>query len=723
MTLPAGQIRDAAHLRTARTMHMATPVPRLGERIAALAVPLVFWGATGLYAIAFCLISLQQYNAYIPHALDLGNMAQTFWNTVHGHPFHFQNMRAPIQVEAFGTNTRLSFHVEPIIPFLAIFYAFWQHVETLLVLQTLALASGAIPVRLLARRRLGNPLAELAFPIAYLLFPALEAANLYEFHPVAFAVPLLLWAFYFADARRYTLFTLAAFAAMGCKEELGILVALMGLWIAVRNGDRQFGAIIGVLSLAWSFVAVQVIVPHFHAGPSSYWSRYLPPGYPGVSYPVDQAEVRHFWLHNPNQVIDNLTDEAKRSYLHRLLYPTGYLALFSPLTLLVGVPSLLLIMLSYEPHMYGGLAHYSAELVPVTIVAAILGTEWLSKTVAPRLRIPSSWAVAACCVYVVFAAAINHRDNGFSPLAAGFIYPTITAHDTLINQAIGMIPPNAAVSAQDSLNPHLSDREQVYLYPDTDYGKVQYILLDATQGTGSTMRPCDLVVQVTGMLSACNVAAGPATPQPKQTSRIDGYALLPSHRWNVIFAKDGILLLQRRIRGTPLHNTLPSAFFTFAMPEPGTSPPHTLVARFGNYLELEGYQVDRRERANLRNPDIVLTTWWRVLATPPANTKLIHYLSDPSGALQFFYDDQQTTDWFQPDHWRPGQTYKVQSSQLTVTTNQSGRIDIDIGLTTNDRQYQIIDHNLQVTMLSGPPGAAAVGNGKVLRVASIFAHL
>src|SRR5579871_3496164 len=186
----------------ARVRSMATPVPHPLARAGTLAAALAFWTAVALYVVIFSALSLRQYAAYVPHALDLGDMAQAFYNTVHGHPFLFQNMRAHVNIEAFGTNTRLSFHVEPIIPFLSIIYFFHQHVETLLVMQTVAVASGAIPTRLLARRHLQHPLAELAFPLAYLLFPALEAANLYEFHPVTIAAPLLLWAFYFADGRQ-----------------------------------------------------------------------------------------------------------------------------------------------------------------------------------------------------------------------------------------------------------------------------------------------------------------------------------------------------------------------------------------------------------------------------------------------------------------------------------------------------------------------------------------
>lgn len=716
MRQTADSVQVGARVRPAYGRSMATAVPRAGDRALALAVNVAFWGSVALYVAFFSAVSLQQYHAYLSHALDLGNMTQTFWNTVHGHPFHFLNMRQNLGIEAFGTNTRLSFHVEPLIPVLAIIYAFYQHVDTLLVMQTVGIATGAIPARLLARRRLGAGLPELVFPLAYLLFPAIEAANLYEFHPVAFAAPLLLWAFYFADGKRYTLFALSALAAMGCKEELGFLVALMGIWIVWRNGERQFGLMVFVLGTLWSLLAALVIVPHFAAHDSSYWGRYVPPGYlQGI---VTQKDVRMFWLHHPSWVWDNLTSEAKLSYLHRIFYPAGYLALFSPITLLAVLPSLALILLSYEPHMYGGLAHYSAELVPVVVVGAILGTEWLSTVVAPRLRIAGRWVVLGLSLYVLLAALFNQRANGFTPLAAGYSFPTITAHDRLLDQALALIPPTASVSAQDQINPHVSDRGHVYLFPDTDGLKADFVVLDMTQPVGSTDRPCDVANQIAGNAASCALAAAPGAPlvpwpQP----------LLDSTRYNVVFAQDGIVVFQRRAPNQPWKHTLSAQFFSFMHPAAGQAPPHPLVARFGPYLELDGYAVERRETTNLRNPDVVLTTWWRVLKPMPTNARLIHYLTDTTGALQVFSADQQATDWEPLATWKAGQVYTVRSSQLTVMTQHSGTFDVDLGLSLTGANFVDPSYNIPVQVLSADGAALPVAGGKILRVTRLRAQL
>jgi uncharacterized membrane protein len=705
---------------------MATQMPRPQELLARRLAGAIFWLITILYAVVFSAISLRQYHAYIPHALDLGNMTQTFWNTVHGHLFKFQNMRAHVAVEAFGTSTRLSFHVEPIIPFLALLYLPYQHVETLLVLQSVALATGAIPVRMLARRHLHSALAEVAFPAAYLLYPALQAANLYEFHPVTFAAPLLLWAFAFADREQYTLFLLAGLAAIGCKEELGLDVALIGLWLAVRHRQWQFGAIVAVICVTWSFIALKMVIPHFNAADSSYWGRYVPTGYFGNRV-VTQSDAIHFWLDHPSFVVDNLTSEAKLSYLHRILFPAGYLSLLNPLTLLVSLPSLALIMLSYEPHMISGVAHYSAELVPMMIVASVLGTEWLARAVAPRLRLSSAAAVALCSLYILGAGLSNQRANGFSPLASGFNYPTITAHDQLLDRVLSLIPSGASVSAQDNLNAHLSDREQIYLYPDTDGNRVQYIVLDATQPVGSVIRPCDLAVQVIGNNAACDVAAGPAASGPvPNASGVNRNALLRNGKWTILWAEDGILLLKRHHKGEPLQTTLPAAFFSFMNPPTSDVPPGKPVARMGDYLELEGFQISRAEMVNLRTPDVLITTWWKVLKPLPPRARLMHYLSDYQGALQVFSDDQQGTDWSTLSQWQPGSLHKVLSYQLSVTTNKSGFIDIDIGLSNNDRQYQVISNNELVTILNSRPGVVVVGGTagpRVLKIAAIAATL
>ncbi len=136
--------------------------------------------------------SIARHNAFNSKAYDLGLHAQVWWNTSQGRPF-----AGSVEVDNY-----LGDHVSPIILPLAPLYSLWPDARLLLLLQAAALAVGAWPLALLARRRLrphwpqGAHLAALLLAAIYLTYPALGFVNRFEFHEEVFAVPLLLLAFW-----------------------------------------------------------------------------------------------------------------------------------------------------------------------------------------------------------------------------------------------------------------------------------------------------------------------------------------------------------------------------------------------------------------------------------------------------------------------------------------------------------------------------------------------
>ena len=69
-------------------------------------------------------------------------------------------------------------------------------------MQAVAVALGAVPVFLLARKHLGSERAGLGFALVYLLYPPTQWLVVDDFHPVALATPLLLGAIWFLDEDR-----------------------------------------------------------------------------------------------------------------------------------------------------------------------------------------------------------------------------------------------------------------------------------------------------------------------------------------------------------------------------------------------------------------------------------------------------------------------------------------------------------------------------------------
>ena len=112
---------------------------------AATVVNALLWTMSLAYAAFFVYVEWLRYHTFLMHALDMGNMEQAVWNTAHGHPFAFNNLRIKWGIEATGTTTRLSFHVEPILLLVAIPYLFFSSPVTLMVIQALVVASGVFP--------------------------------------------------------------------------------------------------------------------------------------------------------------------------------------------------------------------------------------------------------------------------------------------------------------------------------------------------------------------------------------------------------------------------------------------------------------------------------------------------------------------------------------------------------------------------------------------------
>jgi uncharacterized membrane protein len=224
--------------------------------------------ACAAYAAGFAALSVLRHQAFMTGRFDLGNMVQAVWWTAHGHPLRMTNLHGQ-QI------SRLAAHVDPVLALFGPLWWVWPSPDLLLVTQALAVAAGAWPVFLLARKHLGSPRAGLGFALAYLLYPATGWLTLNEFHPVALATPLLIYAFWYLDNDRLVAFALCAVAAAACKEEIALVAAGFGVWYAIDRRRWLAGTAIAGLGLAWSAIAIAVVIPHFHAtGESDFYGRY-----------------------------------------------------------------------------------------------------------------------------------------------------------------------------------------------------------------------------------------------------------------------------------------------------------------------------------------------------------------------------------------------------------------------------------------------------------------
>ena len=152
-------------------------------------------GLVAAYAAVFIPLSLLRHRGFFTARYDLGNMTQAVWSASRGELFRVSD---PDGLRV----SRLGAHVDPILGLFAPLWKIWPHPEMLLVVQTLAVATMAVPAYLLARRWLGDAGLAVAFAAVALMLPAVQWATLFDFHPVTLAAPLLLWCIWAAVAGR-----------------------------------------------------------------------------------------------------------------------------------------------------------------------------------------------------------------------------------------------------------------------------------------------------------------------------------------------------------------------------------------------------------------------------------------------------------------------------------------------------------------------------------------
>jgi uncharacterized membrane protein len=370
------------------------------------------WAAAAAFSACFGAAAVLRHRAFESGRFDLGNMTQAVWSTAHGDLLSVTDVHGE-QISRLGS------HFDPILAALAPLWWLWPSPELLLVVQAVAVGSGALPVLWLARKHLGSGWAAAALAVSYLLLPPVQWLTVSDFHPVALACPLLLFAWWQLDEERIWAFALLAGAAIATKEQAGLAVAGIGLWYAVRHRAPRAGAAIALVASGAAVVAALVVVPHFApAGVSAFESRYDAPS-------IDGRDL---------------------SYLAALLLPLGLLPLAAPLALVAGLPELGLNVLSSTVTQTSVKTHYAATIVPALAVATIFAVG--------RGGARLAWVAAAAAL----AGAVALGPLGRVELSAD-------AHDAAARAALGMVPAGAPVSATNTLGAHLSERRRVFSFP------------------------------------------------------------------------------------------------------------------------------------------------------------------------------------------------------------------------------------------------------------------
>jgi uncharacterized membrane protein len=478
---------------------------RRTSRAPALPARALTWLAAGAYAVGFASLSILRQRSFQTGRFDLGNMVQAVYETAHGHFLQMTNLHG-------AQISRLAAHVDPILALFAPLWWLWPSPDLLLAVQALAVALGALPVFRLAGRHLASERAALGFALAYLLYPPVQWLTLNEFHPVALATPLLLWTIELLDDDRPLAAAVAALLAISTKEEVGLVVALLGLWYWLRRRRAGWGLGVAVAGAAASAVAIGVIVPHYNAGShSAFYSRYENVG-------GSPTGIVRTAFSDPGHVLGVAFGGSGGSYLVALLLPLALLCVAAPLLALTALPELAINLLSATSTQTSIHFHYTAAIIAPFVGASVLGA---ARIAGERRAVADALAVVA-----VLAAVIGNYALG--PLPVWRFVPggsrlqaqaqQVSEHDRVLAEAVRVVPPTAPVSASNDLGAHLSARDRILSFPYVQ--DAEWVAVDE-RNFGYADR----------------VAPLPAATQTAWLRR--------NPEWRLVFERDGVLVFRR----------------------------------------------------------------------------------------------------------------------------------------------------------------------------------
>lgn len=435
-----------------------------GEKILAVAIL--------IYIIYFSWASFLRFDNFYTGRLDLGNAVQAVWNTTHGrilevtHPGNTENI------------SRLAFHGDFFLIFLAPLYFLWPNPKFLLFIQTVILSLGAVFVYKLSGHILKNKPISLVFAGAFLLNPSVEQSNLYDFHAVVLATTFLLAAFYFMKQKRYGWFLLFAFFAGSTNEQVWAILGLYGIFIVVRalyslraagthlasrlNKEVIFGAVFTCTSFLLFYLFFSV-APGFYGKQLSTVTYF-------ADYSNNPASIIGGIPSSPSEVLSTLVETSRRAYIRQLFLPLGYLSIFSPLYLIFAFPDLIINLLSSNANFRQIYYQYTATITPFLFISAIYGVR-LVRYFIPRLSL--SLFTVLIMITTIYSAYL------YGPLlfsnAPNTNMFTPRPQANTIAAFLKTIPENASVSASNQLGSHLSTREAIYTLP-IGVDKAEYVL-------------------------------------------------------------------------------------------------------------------------------------------------------------------------------------------------------------------------------------------------------
>ncbi len=393
------------------------------------------------FFIIFSVLAVLKHQAFNSTAFDLGIFDQNVWMFSKGQNF----------VNSINGFYPFADHIQPVLYLIAVLYKFVATPVLLLLLQVAAVSAGAIPLFLLARKKLGEGVA-VAFVVAYFLYPPTQYFTLFDFHTEAFLVPFLLFALYFLTTKSTRPMFVFLFLAGLTKEYIPVIFIFFAAYMLIVQKRAKPALAAAVIGGLWLFVNYGIIL-----GSYQYNSLHVYLG----AYGGEAAATGQSFLGRLIAAAAGLVSIGKLGYVFLMLLPLAGLPLLGIEFLALSIPGFALVLLRSTTTYKSIITHHTAFIMPFLFAAAVPGfRRALSVIGGKRKRLLAS-------ALIVLSVASFAAYGPFTVLYDAQTFNARGSHAEAGRELLAKIPkdPNVAVSATTWAVPHLSERSRIYMFP------------------------------------------------------------------------------------------------------------------------------------------------------------------------------------------------------------------------------------------------------------------
>jgi uncharacterized membrane protein len=303
--------------------------------------------------------------------------------------------------------TLFASHFSPVLFLLIPFYALFPYALTLFVIQAVSIGSGVIAVFLIARTVLKNDLYGLLSAVIYAVYPTVVASSSY-FVPEIMAVGFFLWALFFWIKRKYPPAVIFLLLTLATKELMALLIFAFGIFVLIydRKYDRKstrkniLGPLIMAGSLIYLFASLIWIIPAFAGENYIFFGHYKHFG----DSPREAVETV---IREPRVLLEFIFSNSTLKYLLRILRPVCFLPVLGIKVMIANIPIFFQNALVATPNVFTPIRditmHWSAPLVPFTMVAVVDGVRFLQR------HIRKLFVIAVLSAAIVLSLHYSYR--------------------------------------------------------------------------------------------------------------------------------------------------------------------------------------------------------------------------------------------------------------------------------------------------------------------------